>query len=92
MKSQKSKFTKPIVLFLSTPSCTMLKEYKMKSDMLNKAIIESKMVNVMTYGNRIIKLKNLGNDAGKYFGVLKIKGKMRKLFLNINDIKKITLL
>lgn len=70
----------------------MLKVYKVKSDLLNQAIMESKKVNVTTYENGILKLKKVGIDAGKYFGLSRIKGKMQRMFLNINDIKKITLL
>jgi hypothetical protein len=74
------------------PSCSMLKAYKAKSDKLKQAIKEDKRVEVVTHGNKILKLKKIGIEAGKFFGLESIKGNMKKMLLNINDIKVITLL
>ena len=74
------------------PSCSMLKSYKAKSDKLNQAIIESKPVEVVIHGDKVLKLKKIGVEAGKFFGLEGIKGSMKKMMLNINDIKMVTLL
>ena len=74
------------------PSCSMLKAYKIKSDILNKAIKDDKLVEVVTNSNKIFKLGNIGIEAGKFFGLENIKGNMKKMLLNINEIKLVTLL
>jgi hypothetical protein len=74
------------------PSCSMLKAYKTKSDTLNQAIKDEKTVELVTNGNKILKLKTIGIEAGKFFGLKNIKGSMKKMLLNINEIKMITLL
>ena len=81
-----------IVLFWSTPSCSMLKAYKANSDTLNQAIIEAKPVELVTNSNKILKLKKIGIETGKFFGLESIKGNMEKMLLNLNDIKMVTLL
>jgi len=70
----------------------MLKAYKAKSDTLNQAIKEEKTIEVVTNENKILKLKKIGIEAGKFFGIESIKGNMKKMLLNINHIKMITLL
>ena len=89
--SDKSKSTL-ILLFWSTPSCSTLKAYKEKSDLLNLAIKENKLVEVITNSNRILRLRKIGIEAGTFFGLNSIKGEVKKLLLNINQIKKITIL
>ena len=74
------------------PSCSMLKDYKLKSDTLNQAIKEEKTIEVVTNGNKILKLKKIGIEAEKFFGLESIKGNMKKMLLNINDIKMVILL
>ena len=74
------------------PSCSMLKAYKAKSDTLNQAIKEEKTVEVVTNGNKTLKLKKIGVEAGKFFGLESIKGSVKKMLLNINEIKMVTLL
>jgi hypothetical protein len=74
------------------PSCSMLKAYKLNSDTLNQAFKEGKTVKVVTHGNKILKLKKIGIEAGKFFGIESIKGTMKKMLLNINDIKMVILL
>lgn len=81
-----------IIMFWSIPSCSMLKAYKEKCDMLNQAIRETKPVVVITNGNRTLNLKRIGNESGKFFGLKSIKENAEKMLLNINHIKKITLL
>ena len=81
-----------IIMFWSMPSRTMLKAYKAKSDTLNQAILEEKTIEVVTIENKILKLKKIGIEAEKFFGLENIKGSMKKMFLNINHIKMITLL
>jgi hypothetical protein len=79
-------------MFWSMPSCSMLKVYKAKSNKLKQAIKEDKSVEVVTHGNKVVKLKKIGIEAGKFFGLKGIKGNMKKILLNINDIKMVTLL
>jgi len=74
------------------PSCSMLKTYKSKCDKLDQAIRESKSVEIKTHRNKILKLKDIGIEAGKFFGLESIRGNMKKMLLNINEIKVITLL
>jgi len=92
MKTSKNNSSPMIIMFWSIPSCSMLKAYKAKSDTLNQAIKEEKTVEVLTNGNKILKLKKIGIEAGKFFGIESIKGKMKKMLLNINDIKMVILL
>ena len=92
MKTSENNSNSMIIMFWSIPSCTMLKAYKAKSDTLNQAIKEEKTVEVVTNGNKILKLKKIGIEAGKFFGIQSIKGNMKKMLLNINHIKMITLL
>lgn len=92
MKTSENNSNAMIIMFWSIPSCTMLKAYKAKSDTLNQAIKEKKTVEVVTNGNKILKLKKIGIEAGKFFGIESIKGSMKKMFLNINHIKIVTLL
>ena len=81
-----------ILLFWSTPSCTSLKAYKKKSDLLNLAINEDQPVEIQTKGNKIKKLVHIGIEAGTFFGLENVKGNMKKMLLNINHIKMITIL
>jgi hypothetical protein len=92
MKTSQTNSNPVIIMFWSVPSCTMLKAYKAKSDKLKKAIKEDKPVEVVTHGNKILKLKKIGIEAGKFFGRENIKGNTKKMLLNINDIKMVTLL
>jgi len=92
MKTSVNHSNPMIIMFLSLPSCTMLKAYKLKSDTLNQAIKEEKTIEVVTNENKILKLKKIGIEAGKFFGLERIKGKMKKMLLNINDIKMVILL
>lgn len=91
--NEKDKNQNPVILlFWSTPSCSMLKAYKRKSDLLNQAIKENQPVEIQTKGNKIKKLVNIGIEAGTFFGLENIKGHMKKILLNINQIKMITIL
>jgi hypothetical protein len=92
MKTSANHSNPMIIMFWSMPSCSMLKDYKLKSDTLNQAIKEEKTIEVVTHGNKILKLKKIGIEAGKFFGIESIKGKMKKMLLNINDIKMVLLL
>lgn len=92
MKTSQKNSNPIIVMFWSMPSCTMLKSYKVKSDKLVQAIKEDKQVEVVTQGNNILRLKKIGNEAGKFFGMANIKGNMKKMLLNLNDLKMVTLL
>ena len=92
MKTSEKNANPMIVLFWSIPSCSMLKAYKANSDTLNQAIIEAKPVELVTNSNKILKLKKIGIEAGKFFGLESIKGNMEKMLLNLNDIKMVTLL
>ncbi len=87
------KITKPhILLFWSIPSISMVELYKVKSDKLKLALNEAKSVQIITHGNKILVLKKIGIEAGKFFGLETINGTMKKMLLNINHIKAITIL
>lgn len=92
MKTSNNNSNPIIIMFWSMPSCSMLKAYKIKSDTLNQAIKYEKQVEVVTNSDKILKLKKIGIEAGKFFGLKSIKGQMDKMLLNINDIKMVTLL
>lgn len=51
-----------------------------------------KSVELLTHKNKVLKLERVDLEAGKYFSFENIKGKIKKVFLNINNIKMITLL
>ncbi len=92
MKSS-TKHSSPSFLFFRTmPSCSMLKAYKLKCEMLNRAIRDHKPVQVVSKNNMSITLKEVGKDTRKYFGYVGFKGKMKKILLNINEINKVILL
>jgi recombinational DNA repair protein RecR len=92
MKTSKKQTNPVIIMFWSMPSCSMLKAYKEKCDMLNQAIREVKSVEVVTQGNEVLKLNRIGNESGKFFGLKSIKKNAEKMLLNINHIKMVTLL
>ncbi|MBE9489111.1 MAG: hypothetical protein IMY67_02355 [Bacteroidetes bacterium] len=92
MKTSGSKSNSIIIMFWSIPSCSMIRAYKVKSDMLNLAMKNMKSVEVITNGDKTYKLKKIGIEAGKFFGLENIKGSMKKMILNINEIKIVTLL
>jgi hypothetical protein len=83
----------PLILFFwSTPSCSTIKAYKKKSDLLNLAIKEDYPVEIKTKSNETKKLEHISIEAGTFFGIESIKGGMKKILLNINQIKMITIL
>jgi hypothetical protein len=82
-----------MVMFFSTyKTPSFLKEYKHKSEILSRAIKESRSVEILTNNEAVLRIKNLGIEAGKFFGLKTIKGSLEQIWLNINDIKKITML
>jgi hypothetical protein len=92
MKNSKELSPPHILLFWSLPSITMVKAYQLKSYKLDQAVSNSKSVEVLTLKNKVLKLERVDLEAGKYFGFETIKGNIKKIFLNINNIKTITLL
>ena len=81
-----------IVLFWSLPSLSKLHEYKEKCNMLNLAISKMKTVEIITVKDVILNLTNISLESGRYFGLENIKGRFKKILLNINEIKTITFL
>ena len=92
MKSSEELLIPHILLFWSLPSISMINEYKTKSDKLNQAITHLKSVKVITHNNKVLKLESVGLEAERYYGFENIKGSIKKVLLNINNIKIITLL
>ena len=92
MKPSKEILKPHILLFWSVPSISKVHEYKMKSDMLNQAKVYLKKVQVITHKNEILKFDKIGIDSGRFFGLKKFKGKMKKILININTIKTVILL
>ena len=92
MKTSSTNPGPAIIMFWSMPSCSMLKSYKVKSDKLVQAINEDRQVEVLTRKNTVLKLKEIGNEAGKFFGTASKKGHMKKMLLNLNELKMVTLL
>ncbi|MEH6535229.1 MAG: hypothetical protein V7719_02465 [Psychroserpens sp.] len=92
MKSSEKNTKTHILLFWSIPSISMIDAYKEKCNKLNRAKDNLKRVEVITYKNEILKLENVGIDSGRFFGLKRFKGKMKKVLLNINTIKTIILL
>ena len=92
--NKKDKVKKVVmVMFFSTyKTPSFLKEYKYKSELLSRAIKESRSVEILTNSEAVVRIKNLGVEAGKFFGLKSIKGSLEQIWLNINDIKKITML
>ena len=81
-----------IFLFWSLPSVSVIKAYKEKCNQLNQAIKKVSCVEILTIENEILKLMEVGIESGTYFGVKNIKGQIKKILLNVNEIKNITLL
>ena len=95
MKSSRQhvKHTNPhILLFWSLPSISMLEAYKEKCKKLNQAIYKRKSVEVVTNQDNILKLNKIGIESGRFYGFGSFKGTMKKILLNINDIKMIILI
>lgn len=92
MKTSNKMQSPIIIMFWSAPSCSMLKDYKLKSDTLYEAIKYNRAVEVITNSNKTLTFKKIGINTGKYFGMEKIKGKIKKMLLNINEIKMVTLI
>lgn len=81
-----------IIAFWSLPSCSMLKSYKAHSDALGKAIKHGHGVEIATRFNTVLKFREIGIEAGRYFGLEGLGRRLKKTMLNINDIKSVTLL
>ena len=82
----------PVFLFWSFPSISMVQVYKEKCEKLNQAINRVKPVEIVTNQDSILKLNKIGVESGRFYGFENLKGSMKKILLNINDIKIITLL
>lgn len=91
-KAEKVNKTVHILFYMTYKTPSLLKEYKHNSQVLTRAIKESRSVEVLTKNEAVLKIVNLGIEAGKFFGLNNIKGKMEKIRLNVNEIKKITML
>jgi len=81
-----------IILFWFVPSISQINDYKIKSDLLNKAMFHLNPVKVVTYKNEAVKFKKIELESGAFYGLKKIKGKIEKILLNVNSIKAIILL
>ena len=81
-----------LILFWSVPSISMVKEYKAKTEQLKSAILNLNPIEIITTKNEVLKLEKVEIESGSFFGLNTIKGNIRKIFLNINHIKAITLL
>lgn len=92
MKPSNTLLKSQIILFWSVPSISQIKEYKIKSDLLNKAAIHLNPVKVVTHKNVALKFKKIEMESGAFYGMKKIKGKIEKILLNVNAIKAIILL
>lgn len=92
MKASEKNSIPPIVLFWSVPSYSTIKAYKEKCSQLSQAISEKKTVEILTNKGQSLTLNEIGLQSGTYFGIESIKGKMEKLFLNLNHVQKVTLL
>ena len=92
MKTPEKKSYTPVILFWSVPSYSTIKAYKEKCSKLSQAISEQKEVQIVTNNNESLKLNEIGIQSGTFFGIETIKGKMEKMFLNLNNIKSVTLI
>lgn len=92
MKTSNKHNNSIFLLFWSMPSCSMIKVYKRNSDLLAQAMRNKSSVEIITQGNKVIKLIKIGIESGKFFGLKTKKGKLKKRLLNINDIKLVSLL
>ena len=92
MKASKKDNSPHVLLFWSFPSISMVQVYKEKCEKLNQAISKVKPVKIVTTQDSILKLNKIGIESGRFYGFENLKGSMKKILLNINDIKMITLL
>ena len=69
----------------------MIEAYKEKCELLNEAIDKMKPIEIVTIQNKILKLNEIGIESGRFYGFESIKGRIKKILLNINDIKNIIL-
>ena len=92
MKTSKKNQTPIVIMFWSVPSCSTMKAYKEKCLTLSQAISEKKEVKILTNKNESLKLNEIGLHSGTFFGMETIQGKMEKMFLNLNNVKSVTLI
>ena len=92
MKPSNKMLETQIILFWFVPSISQINEYKIKSDLLNKAMFHLSPVKVVTHKNKTVKFKKIELESGAFYGLKKIKGKIEKILLNVNSIKAIILL
>lgn len=92
MKSSRKHTNPHILLFWSLPSISMIDAYKDKCRKLNQAIQKVKSVEIVTSHGNTLKLNKIGNESGRFFGLNNVQGNIKKTFLNVNNIKAITLL
>ena len=91
MKSSTAQTSPHILLFWSLPSISMIRAYKEKCKILNMAKDKVKPIEIVTVQNKILRLKEIGIECGQFYGYEHIKGHIKKILLNINSIKMITL-
>ncbi len=92
MKTLKHSNGPHIHLFWCFPSISRLKASKEKCKKLNQAIDEVKPVEIVTTRDLILKLNKIGVESGRFYGFESLEGSMKKVLLNIHDIKTIILL
>lgn len=92
MKTSKNNSKPAIIMFWSIPSYVTLNAYKENCSKLRQAIDLIKSVEILTKDNKAMQFESIGLQSGKFFGMESIKGKIKKILLNINDIKMIKFL
>lgn len=85
MESLKQTTAPHVLLFWSVPSISKVHEYKIKSEKLNQAMNSLIPIEIITYDDASIKFEKIGIESGMFFGWKKLKGKMKKILLNINS-------
>lgn len=92
MKSSAKPSSPHILLFWSVPSISKIEAYKAKCSKLNQAISKVKTIEVVTIQDKVLMLYEIGVEAGRFYGFERLKGKLKKILLNVNDIKRIIVL
>jgi len=78
----------PIILFFSSQiSPSSIRDYKNKCLLFDQAVHDKLSITLKALNKKGVSLNAFGVDDGRFFGFRKVKGKLIKMFLNINKVK-----
>jgi len=80
--------TSAIILFFSAQiSPRRIRDYKKKCLLLDLVVHDKRIVILKSLNKDSVSISEFGVAEGRFFGFRKVKGKLIKIFFNINKIK-----